>query len=85
MELLTQLVEHFEAKHYAFPTQKQSTPLDMLLFLTESNALKQADLVGIIGSSGVVSEVVNGKRSISKGMAIALSQRFSVDAGLFLT
>lgn len=84
LELLTQLVERFEAEHYAFPSEDQATPLEMLQFLMESNELKQADFVGVIGFKGVVSEVVNGKRGISKGMAIALSKRFNVDAGLFL-
>ncbi len=32
--------------------------------------MKQVDLVGKIGSKGVVSEVVNGKRSISKSSSI---------------
>ena len=84
LELLIQLIERFEEEHYAFPHEMQASPLDVLTFLMESNSLKQADLVGIIGSKGVVSEVINGKRSISKRMAIALGQRFNVDAGLFL-
>jgi len=84
VELLTQLIERFEAEHYAFSEQHQASPLDRLLFLMESHQMKQADLVGTIGSKGVVSEVINGKRGISKRMAIALGQRFNVDAGLFL-
>ena len=84
LELLTQLIERFEEEHYAFPPEVQSTPLSMLLFLMESNDLKQSDLVSIIGSKGVVSEVVNGKRGISKKMAIALGERFNVNPGLFI-
>ncbi|MDJ0745146.1 MAG: hypothetical protein QNJ32_17550 [Xenococcaceae cyanobacterium MO_167.B27] len=37
----------------------------------EANNIKQENLVGVIGSRGVVSEVVNGKRSISKAQAFA--------------
>ena len=84
LELLIQLIERFEEEHYAFPPEMRAGPIDMLIFLMESNALKQVDLVGVIGSKGVVSEVVNGKRGISKKMAIALGNRFNVDAGLFL-
>jgi len=84
MELLIQLVERFESENYTFPEEHQANPLDRLLFLMESHRLKQADLVGLIGSKGVVSEVINGKRGISRRMAIALGQRFNVDAGLFL-
>lgn len=84
LELLVQLIERFEEKHYAFPAHMQSTPLDMLLFLMEGNNLRQVDLVGIIGSKGVVSEVVNGKRGISKKMAVALGERLNVSPGLFI-
>ena len=56
----------------------------ILQHLMESNHLRQTDLVGIIGSSGVVSEVVNGKRSISKTQAKALGKFFGVSAELFI-
>ncbi|MGB5631730.1 MAG: hypothetical protein WBM44_06025 [Waterburya sp.] len=56
----------------------------MLLHLMESNGIKQENLVGVIGSRGVVSEVVNGKRSISKAQAKTLAEFFSVDVGLFI-
>jgi HTH-type transcriptional regulator / antitoxin HigA len=41
-------------------------------------------LVGVIGSSGVVSEVINGKRSISKAQAKALGEYFKVSPSLFI-
>jgi HTH-type transcriptional regulator / antitoxin HigA len=83
-ELLGQLIERFESEQHAFSVEDGVTPLDVLLSLVEGNDLKQADLVGIIGSKGVVSEVVNGKREINKKMALALAQRFNVEASLFL-
>jgi antitoxin component HigA of HigAB toxin-antitoxin module len=61
-----------------------ATPRSILLHLMEEHDLKQADLVGIIGSRGVVSEVVNGKRDISKAQASALAHLFHVDVGLFI-
>ncbi|MFP4411849.1 helix-turn-helix domain-containing protein, partial [Coleofasciculus sp.] len=45
---------------------------------------RQADLVGVIGSSGVVSEVVNGKRFISKAQAKALGDYFQISPALFI-
>ena len=56
----------------------------MLLHLMEASDLKQENLLGVIGSRGVVSEVVNGKRNISKAQAKALAEFFSVDVGLFI-
>jgi HTH-type transcriptional regulator / antitoxin HigA len=50
----------------------------------ESSGTRQADLVGIIGSSGVVSEVIDGKRSISKAQAKALGEYFKVSPSLFI-
>jgi HTH-type transcriptional regulator / antitoxin HigA len=88
LELLVQLIERFEDEHYSFESVDSqgdlATPRSILLHLMEEHDLKQADLVGIIGSRGVVSEVVNGKRDISKAQASALSQLFHVDVGLFI-
>jgi HTH-type transcriptional regulator / antitoxin HigA len=88
LELLVQLIERFEDEHYsfeAFASQSTlATPRSILLHLMEEHGLKQVDLVGIIGSRGVVSEVVNGKREISKAQASALAQLFHVDVGLFI-
>jgi HTH-type transcriptional regulator / antitoxin HigA len=87
LELLVQLIERFEDEHYSFDAASQgdlATPHSILLHLMEERDFKQAGLVGIIGSRGVVSEVVNGKRDISKAQASALSQLFHVDVGLFI-
>lgn len=56
----------------------------MLLHLIAASGTKQENLVGVLGSRGVVSEVVNGKRSISKAQAKALAEFFPVDVGLFI-
>ncbi len=81
LELLVTLIDKFEAEHYPIP---EGTPHQMLLHLMEASGIKQENLVGVIGSRGVVSEVVNGKRSISKAQAKALAAMFSVDVGLFI-
>ena len=66
-----------------YPMDK-STPHEILQHIMESSGILQADLVGIIGSSGVMSEVVNGKRSISKTQAKALGEHFKVSPSLFI-
>ena len=81
LELLVTLIEKFEDEQYPIPS---GTPHSMLLHLMEASSIKQENLVGIIGSRGVVSEVVNGKRSISKAQAKALANFFRVDVGLFI-
>ena len=81
LELLVTLIEKFEDENYPIP---EGTPHSMLLHLMEASGVKQENLVDVIGSRGVVSEVVNGKRSISKFQAKALAEFFSVDVGLFI-
>ena len=68
-KLLVILVEAYETENY--PIQ-ESTPHEILQHIMESSGTRQIDLVGIIGSSGVVSEVVNGKRAISKAQALRI-------------
>lgn len=81
-DLLITLIEKFEQEYYS--SGSASTPRSMLLFLMEQKDIKQSDLVGIIGSKGIVSEVVNGSREISKAQAKALGEFFKVDPGLFI-
>ena len=81
LDLFVALIEEYEEKYYPIPA---SSPHEILQHLMEAKDLKQADLVGILGSRGVVSEVVNGKRSISKAQAKALADFFDVSPALFL-
>jgi HTH-type transcriptional regulator/antitoxin HigA len=50
----------------------------------EQNDLTQADLLPIFKSRGYISEVLSGKRAVSKRIAKALGKRFSVSAELFI-
>ncbi|TFI51516.1 transcriptional regulator [Mastigocladus laminosus UU774] len=80
-KLLVILVEAYETQNYPMD---ESAPDEILQHIMEASGTRQADLVGIIGSSGVVSEVVNGKRSISKAQAKALGDYFKVSPSLFI-
>ena len=80
-KLLVTLIEVYERENY--PIDK-SEPHEILQHILESSGTRQADLVGIIGSSGVVSEVVNGKRAISKAQAKALGDYFKISPSLFI-
>ena len=81
LELMSVLVERFEEEHYPIP---DAPPHRILQHLIESRNIKQADLVPILGGRGRVSELVNGKRAISKAQAKALADFFHVSAELFL-
>jgi HTH-type transcriptional regulator/antitoxin HigA len=55
----------------------------MLRFLMEQHGLKQKDLVDIFSTPSIVSEVLNGKRELSKEHIRRLSARFHLSPELF--
>ena len=81
LELLIILIEKFEETSYPLPNLESDR---MLRHLMEARNMKQEELVGVIGSRGVVSEIVNGKRSISKAQAKMLGELFHVSSSLFI-
>lgn len=80
-ELLTVLIEAFEDANYAL---EGSTPDSRLRGLMEEHNMRQRDLLDVFGSRGIASEVVSGKRAISKAQAKKLAELFHVPADLFL-
>jgi HTH-type transcriptional regulator / antitoxin HigA len=80
-ELLTMLIVQFEDVHYPLGHLE---PVDALRELMEVRQLRQRDLIPIFGASSVVSNVLNGKRSISKAHARKLAEFFHVPVSLFI-
>ena len=83
ISLLEQLIGQYE-RPLSAELETRFTPLDALRYIMEQAGLRQADLVPIFGSSGAVSEVLSGKRAISKAQARRMADHFRVDAGLFV-
>jgi HTH-type transcriptional regulator / antitoxin HigA len=82
LRLLVALIEIFEDQHYQL---NPATPLEILKELMGERSLKQKDLLPVFGSQGIASEVLSGKRSISKAQAKALGDFFRVSPTLFLS
>jgi HTH-type transcriptional regulator / antitoxin HigA len=57
--------------------------VDVLRFLMEEHDLTQSDLPEI-GSQGVVSEILRGKRELNVRQIRALAKRFHVSPGVFI-
>ncbi len=81
LELLVKLIEDFEETHYQI---NASTPHSRLLHLMDARNLDPADLVEIIGTIEMVTEIVNGQLEINKKQAEALGKFFHVNPSLFL-
>lgn len=82
-ELLTLLIEQYEQARYAPPPSQTAGPVDILRHLMDANGLRQADLLDVFGTASVVSEVLSGKRELSKTHIGKLSDRFHVSPALF--
>ena len=59
-------------------------PGEMLAQLMETSGRAAKDLLSVFGTRGRVSEVLSGKRSISKEQAKKLAALFKVTAGVFI-
>jgi HTH-type transcriptional regulator/antitoxin HigA len=79
-EILITLIKAYEQR-YAI---EAPDPLGALHELMAANGLKQKDVAPYIGSRGVTSEVLSGRRAISRAMAHKLAARFNVSHTLFL-
>jgi HTH-type transcriptional regulator/antitoxin HigA len=81
LKLLARLIEDFEQRYYR---PQQAEPLEVLRHLMEARGIKQSQLWEVFGSKGIASEVLNGKRGISKTHARALANYFHVPVDLFV-
>ncbi len=81
LKLLARLIEDFEEQYYH---PREATPLEILQHLMEARGAKQNHLWEVFGSKGIASEVLSGKRGISKTHARALANYFHVPADLFI-
>ena len=74
------LIAHYEAEQHPLP---ETTGVQALKFLLEQHGLKQSDLPEI-GSQGVVSEILTGKRELNIRQVRALGERFGVSPASFV-
>ncbi|MGL5806067.1 MAG: helix-turn-helix domain-containing protein [Xenococcaceae cyanobacterium] len=80
LDLLIALIEKFEDEHYPMGN---TTPHSLLLHLMEARNLEEVDLVEVINSHELTSEIVSGKRAIAPEQAKVLGKFFDVDPSLF--
>ena len=77
---LADQVKAYEDEHFRIP---EAEPNDVLRLLMEQHGLRQEDL-GDCAPQSRISDILSGKRSISKEIAKRLALRFHVRADVFL-
>ncbi len=79
LEVLGTLIESYEEDHVKIPDVPAR---EVLKYLMEEHNLTQHDLPEI-GSQGVISEILCGKRELNTRQIKALSKRFGVSPAVF--
>lgn len=80
-DVLSTLVISYEEVNYPI---KRLSPLESLKDLMEINNLKQADLAHLFSSRSNLSEILSGKRQISKEQARRLANYFCLSTDAFI-
>lgn len=80
METIGSLIETYESQYIK---EIEGNPIDTLNVLMEEHGLKQSDLPEI-GSQGVVSEILSGKRQLNVRQIKMLGNRFNVSPAVFI-
>jgi HTH-type transcriptional regulator/antitoxin HigA len=80
LDTLGTLIHAYEEEHHPIP---ECSGVDVLRFLMDEHGLTQSD-VPEIGSQGVVSEVLRGKRELNIRQIRALAKRFQVSPSVFI-
>jgi HTH-type transcriptional regulator / antitoxin HigA len=80
LDTLGTLIHIYEEEHEPMP---ESGGSDVLQFLMLEHGLTQSDLPEV-GSQGVVSEILNGKRELNVRQIRELAKRFHVSGAVFI-
>lgn len=84
LEVLLDEIGKYESKHHALNFESMA-PHELLQSFMNDHGLKQVDMQAILSvSSGVMSELVSGKRELTKEHCVKLGHHFKVTPALFL-
>ncbi|HUI16188.1 MAG TPA: helix-turn-helix domain-containing protein [Alphaproteobacteria bacterium] len=81
VEVLTTLIEAYEAKHHPIPAPD---PIAAIEFMMEQKGLSRRDIEPAIGSRGRVSEIFTRKRPLTLPMVRALSALLDIPADVLV-
>ena len=80
LDTLGTLVHAYEEQHHPMP---ECSGMDVLRFLMDEHGLTQSDLPEV-GSQGVISDILRGKRVLNVRQIRVLAKRFQVSPAVFV-
>ena len=82
VDVISHMISMYDEAHEE--ELSEGSGIDALKFLMEQHGLDQSDLKNEIGSQGVVSEILNGKRQLNLTHIKKLAKRFHVAPATFI-
>lgn len=80
IEAISPHIESYEREHIHIGA---ATPEEVLRFLMEEHQLSRGDLAAEVGGSPIVSDILSGKRQLTRNHIERLSQRFGISPASF--
>ena len=82
LQIALLLIKQYEDKHYPVPVPD---PIKAIKIKMDEQGLKSKDLVGVIGSKGYISSLLNGKKPLTLEIAKIFHKKFGVSADILLS
>ena len=82
VDVISHMIVMYDEEH--FEALENGSGIDALKFLMQQHKLNQGDLKNEVGSQGVVSEILNGRRQLNITQIRKLSERFKVSPITFI-
>lgn len=82
LQIALLLIKHYEDEHYPIPTPD---PIEAIKLKMSEKGLKNKDLVGVVGSKGYVSSLLNGKKTLTLEIARVFHRKLGVPAEILLS
>jgi len=80
LKVIVPFIEEYEKKEFS---SRSVSPEDMLRFLMEQNELSQYNLAQDLGGQPVVSDILNGRRKLTREHIERLGKRFNITPASF--
>lgn len=82
VDVISHMISMYDEQHT--DQLKKGTAIEALQFFMDQHGLDQSDFKNEIGSQGVVSEILNGKRQLNISHIKKLAERFHVTPATFI-
>jgi len=80
LDMLSMSIESYDREHRR---QRPTDPVVLLKFLMQETGMNITALGGLLGSKSLASQILSGKRAMSKSVITKLAERFKMDVGAF--